>query len=122
MRLKPFAQPIADRLGRAPAGIVLAAALIPAALVLVALIVDGRSAATTVPREAATYVGAETCASCHRAESDQWQKSHHALAMQHADETTVLGDFDDATFEKDGVAAPSATAGISNRPNRCANF
>ena len=32
-----------------------------------------------------------------------WRPSQHALAMQHATEQTVLGNFDDAGFEKDGV-------------------
>ncbi|MFT5049305.1 MAG: tetratricopeptide (TPR) repeat protein [Chlamydiales bacterium] len=49
------------------------------------------------------YVGAATCASCHPAEFEGWTGSHHDLAMQPATEETVLGDFDDALFELDGV-------------------
>ncbi len=50
-----------------------------------------------------TYVGSETCASCHRDEAKLWAGSHHKLAMGHATETTVLGDFSDASFEHFGV-------------------
>ena len=38
------------------------------------------SARMTAP----TYVGAQTCAGCHAAETDAWKGSHHALAMQPA--------------------------------------
>jgi tetratricopeptide (TPR) repeat protein len=47
---------------------------------------------------AATFVGSESCASCHAAEIDQWRGSQHALAMQHASESSVLGDFGESTF------------------------
>ena len=40
---------------------------------------------------------------CHADEAAAWQGSHHALAWTLPDETTVLGDFDDATFEHQGV-------------------
>lgn len=52
---------------------------------------------------AATYVGAKTCASCHAAEFQAWQGSHHRLAMQEASESTVLGDFNNAKFRHYGV-------------------
>jgi predicted CXXCH cytochrome family protein len=51
----------------------------------------------------ATFVGSETCAGCHRGEADLWRDSQHKHAMDHATEKTVLGDFNEATFEKDGV-------------------
>jgi len=54
----------------------------------------------TVP---AVHVGEGQCASCHAVESRGWQGSHHDLAMQEATGATVLGNFDDATFTKDGV-------------------
>ncbi len=44
------------------------------------------------------YLGSEACAECHRAESEAWQGSHHALAMQPATGETVLGDFESAVF------------------------
>ncbi len=50
----------------------------------------------------ASFVGAETCASCHKPEANAWRGSHHALAMQHATQATVLGDFNNASFEHFG--------------------
>src|SRR5215468_8523967 len=52
---------------------------------------------------AATFVGSETCASCHRAEADMWRGSQHKLAMDHATDKSVLGDFNDASFDNFGV-------------------
>jgi predicted CXXCH cytochrome family protein len=51
----------------------------------------------------ATYVGAETCKTCHESEFKAWSGSHHQLAMQEATATSVLGDFANAKFRKDGV-------------------
>ncbi|MGB8044597.1 MAG: tetratricopeptide repeat protein [Pseudolabrys sp.] len=52
---------------------------------------------------AATFVGSEACAGCHRAETDLWRASQHRQAMDHATEKTVLGDFNDASFDYYGV-------------------
>lgn len=52
-----------------------------------------------------TYVGREACAGCHAAENELWQGSDHDLAMQPANAATVLGDFDDATFDYAGVTS-----------------
>jgi predicted CXXCH cytochrome family protein len=52
---------------------------------------------------AATFVGSETCANCHRAEAELWSTSQHKHAMQHATATSVLGNFDDASFDYYGV-------------------
>jgi predicted CXXCH cytochrome family protein len=49
------------------------------------------------------FVGAEACAACHARETDAWRGSQHARAMQAATADTVLGDFDDRTFEHAGV-------------------
>jgi predicted CXXCH cytochrome family protein len=51
----------------------------------------------------ATFVGSETCAGCHRAEAELWRGSQHKLTMDHATDKSVLGDFDDASFEYYGV-------------------
>ena len=51
----------------------------------------------------ATFVGSETCASCHRAEADLWRGSQHERAMQHATEKSVLGDFNEASLDYHGV-------------------
>ncbi len=50
-----------------------------------------------------TFVGSEACAKCHKKEFKEWEDSHHAKAMAVASDETVLGDFNDTTFEKDGV-------------------
>ena len=53
----------------------------------------------------ATFVGSKECAGCHGTEAALWQNSQHKLAMQHATEKTVLGDFNDARFDYYGVAS-----------------
>jgi cytochrome c553 len=50
-----------------------------------------------------TYLGRAACAGCHAEQDRLWQGSHHDLAMQAANDATVLGDFGDAEFRKDGV-------------------
>ena len=44
------------------------------------------------------YVGSSACGKCHAAEFEAWSGSQHAIAMQVADEKTVLGNFNDAKF------------------------
>jgi predicted CXXCH cytochrome family protein len=51
----------------------------------------------------ATFVGAAECATCHEQENARWRGSHHQLAMQPASDSTVLGDFNNATFNNNGV-------------------
>ncbi len=51
----------------------------------------------------AAFVGSEACASCHQAETKLWQVSQHKHAMQHASAASVLGDFNDASFDYYGV-------------------
>ena len=43
------------------------------------------------------------CAECHTDEAAAWRGSHHDLAMDTATASTVLGDFDDATYTHAGV-------------------
>ena len=50
-----------------------------------------------------TFVGSETCAQCHPAEAKLWRDSQHKLAMAHATDASVLGDFNDASFDYYGV-------------------
>ena len=75
-----------DRPSESPAGVSTPAASVPAA--------------TRVP---ATFVDESACASCHADQVKAWQGSHHDLAMQEANASTVLGNFNDASFTKDGV-------------------
>jgi len=51
------------------------------------------------PAEKLSFVGSETCVGCHRQEGELWHVSQHAHAMDHATETTVLGDFNDASLD-----------------------
>ena len=44
------------------------------------------------------FVGREKCRDCHRNEYEKHKNSDHDRAMELADDTTVLGNFNDATF------------------------
>ncbi|HSC52982.1 MAG TPA: tetratricopeptide repeat protein [Phnomibacter sp.] len=57
----------------------------------------------TATAEANSYTGNQSCKSCHAAEHAQWEKSHHYMAMQPANDSTVLGNFNNQTFTADGV-------------------
>ena len=57
---------------------------------------------TTIHGDSA-YVGSVNCKSCHEAAYADWQRSDHFLAMQPANDSTVLGDFNQSTFVADGV-------------------
>ncbi|MCK5360895.1 MAG: HEAT repeat domain-containing protein, partial [Gammaproteobacteria bacterium] len=57
------------------------------------------------------YVGEKVCANCHQEQSRQWQGSHHDLAMQHANEETVLADFSDTSLTHDGVTSKFSRQG-----------
>ena len=46
-----------------------------------------------------TYVTSSGCIECHTEAYDAWKGSHHDLAMQVANDSTVLGNFDNQTFE-----------------------
>jgi len=61
-------------------------------------------AASAAP-PAAEYVGRSTCTECHADQTAAWTGSDHDLAMQSADETTVLGDFADLEVTHYGVTS-----------------
>jgi tetratricopeptide (TPR) repeat protein len=52
---------------------------------------------------AASFVGSETCAGCHQTQARLWDASQHKVAMQHATDKTVLGDFNDGGFDYYGI-------------------
>jgi predicted CXXCH cytochrome family protein len=52
-----------------------------------------------------TFVGSAACQSCHQREFVDWKLSDHYLAMQPVHDSTVLGDFDNATLKSDGVTS-----------------
>ena len=60
-------------------------------------------ATAPTPQPPATFVDERACITCHEGQVQAWTGSHHDLAMQEATVATVLGDFTDATFTKDGV-------------------
>ena len=63
----------------------------------------GNKSETETQNSAATFVGSATCAGCHQAEAKLWDTSQHKAAMAHASHKTVLGDFNDASFDYFGV-------------------
>jgi tetratricopeptide (TPR) repeat protein/nitrate/TMAO reductase-like tetraheme cytochrome c subunit len=52
-----------------------------------------------------SYVGRESCASCHQDQVDLFRGSHHDLAMDVATDQSVLADFADQTIEHYGVSS-----------------
>ncbi|MCH1496204.1 MAG: hypothetical protein L7U72_13325 [Rubripirellula sp.] len=53
----------------------------------------------------ATFVGRSSCIDCHQNQAETFRGSHHDLAMDLATEQTVLADFDNVTFENDGIVS-----------------
>ena len=51
------------------------------------------------------FVGDAGCKSCHTKEYNDWQSSHHFMAMQPANDSTVKGDFNNVVFTSDGVTS-----------------
>jgi tetratricopeptide (TPR) repeat protein len=61
--------------------------------------------APAAPAPPAAFVGGQKCAECHKSEFDKWRGSPHDLAMDEANDQTVLGNFDNAVFERFGVTS-----------------
>ncbi|MGB1925785.1 MAG: hypothetical protein ACPHL6_04600 [Rubripirellula sp.] len=53
----------------------------------------------------ATFVGRSSCIECHQKEAKSYRDSHHDLAMDLATDSTVLADFNNVTFENDGIVS-----------------
>ena len=51
------------------------------------------------------YVGDKACQECHKTQNKLWKGSHHELAMQVVSEKSVLGDFNNAHFEYNGIVS-----------------
>ena len=64
-----------------------------------------RSAEQTASDAPATFVGRSECIDCHTEAYESWLGSHHDNAMDHANEQSVLGDFNDTEFTYDGVTS-----------------
>ena len=67
------------------------------------LVLGAHPGAAQAPATVPGYVGSRTCAACHASEARAWTGSHHAWAWTQPGEATVLGDFDDVVFERNGV-------------------
>ncbi len=77
--------------------IIVALATVP--LYAVLHVLDSKNYKT---EEVPQFVGGETCIECHLNEYNQWVGSHHDKAMDHANDNTVLGDFNDQSIEYNG--------------------
>jgi len=51
----------------------------------------------------ATFVGSESCKSCHETAYELWENSHHDQAMKIADSTSILANFNNTTFTHNNV-------------------
>ncbi|MGD8375095.1 MAG: tetratricopeptide repeat protein [Acidobacteriota bacterium] len=75
------------------------------ATVPLSLLRSGPAAPGAIGDQEAAFVGGAACRDCHQVEWERWTGSDHDLAMDVATEETVLGDFDDAVFEYQGVTS-----------------
>ena len=73
--------------------------LIPAYLIKVRVISAKKLNADIIEER---FVGKEACIECHAIEYEQWKGSHHDLAMDYANDSTVLGDFNNIEFTAKG--------------------
>jgi predicted CXXCH cytochrome family protein len=64
----------------------------------------GGGGAMAASGEAST-IGRQACAACHAKEAEAWRGSHHDLAMQEATAATVMGDFNNASFNYHGIVS-----------------
>lgn len=75
----------------------------PSATLVLCVISIMCTAASSAQVDSLSYVGGDACASCHPVEAQRWTGSHHDLAMQPANDATVKGDFDNASFTHRGI-------------------
>lgn len=66
---------------------------------------DKKETENTKTLPSATFTGSASCQSCHSKEFADWRKSDHFLAMQPANDSFVLGDFNNTSFTADGVTS-----------------
>jgi len=58
---------------------------------------------------ASGFIGSEACSGCHEQQFQNWRGSHHDQAMALPTKDTVLGDFNNATFDYNGVTTTFLT-------------
>ena len=71
-------------------------------IISILLLVSTYSFAGKVVNSHEGFIGSNNCQSCHAKEYQEWQGSHHQLAMQHATDEYVLGDFNNVKFMFNG--------------------
>ena len=94
--------------GSSKRGVWIAAGVAAAIILVAGLLYVLHDSPATPPQagnsvQTLSFVGSDTCASCHGGEAKLWHASQHAHAMAHATKDTVLGDFNDASFDYFGV-------------------
>jgi Tetratricopeptide repeat/Cytochrome c554 and c-prime/Doubled CXXCH motif (Paired_CXXCH_1) len=72
-------------------------------LLLCAALFAGGARAAEMTARLPAYLGSETCIDCHEAQAALWEGSHHERAWMLPGPESMLGDFDGASFEHDGV-------------------
>jgi len=82
-----------------------------AGLLLVGCDRSGPPAGALEHAAAPRFIGGSSCVDCHTREAALWRDSHHDRAMQVADESSVLGDFNDAEFTYNGVTSTFSRRG-----------
>lgn len=87
-----------DRLRRLPSrGLSMLGSLVAVVCLLLTAMVPASAA-----QSGADFVGQQVCSGCHQREHALWQGSHHDWAMKPADATSVLGDFNNVSFDHYG--------------------
>ena len=62
------------------------------------LLVFAVNCISSAQSDAVEFVGSKACVGCHEKAYQDWQGSHHELSMKHANEESVLGDFNNASL------------------------
>ena len=101
----------ADNAGRTSERIGMITSWPALAIAIVALTLFSVVTPRTATAAGASYVGNAACSGCHEQATVEWAGSHHDLAMQEATPETVLGDFNDATFNYFGVTTTFSQKG-----------
>ena len=60
---------------------------------------SGPGTKTHAPFPEAHFIGTQACVGCHQNETEQWKLSDHHRAMEPANEQTVLGNFNNSSFD-----------------------
>jgi tetratricopeptide (TPR) repeat protein len=91
---------VSDPVPRAWTWVGLVAAAVVVLAIPLSLLREGRGPVPSALDPEPSFAGTEACRDCHRVEYERWLGSDHDLAMDVANERTVLGDFSgvEATF------------------------